>query len=454
MPKILNISREEHDYLYFPNIKWYPEATNHKGLVKGGIYLFSGPPGCGKTTVALEMMVDLAWDNNKVLYITLEQSPNWLKDTVENRIFPHRKKLLLKSPKNTSGTYWQKELDNIGKYLEMKNEISTDENNTMNNLFIDSSVSNMDMLNDFLVRQVLRHTSEYYNVNTIVVDSIQGGGLSSTSTRPYSRLFEFCRNAKEHKITIILIGHVTKSGQIAGPKTLEHNVDCVLYMRKAMKLRPLFVPKNRFGPERHEPFSLITNKYGCLEKSKHISSTASMAYGFLPSHNPIIEVQALVKLPRFGSKAGLLAPYLPKQKLQQVIGIVSSLPDVDISDMSFEVNCYIPSPGRYAPTLDFALAVSMLSSYFQLPIPFGSLFVGELDLTKQIRPIDPKELELLITALSECFLGHIRKVFISETQSLILKQMLTSNHNDTIEVIGVNDLQAFIEKIWEEMMVS
>ena len=81
MPKLRFIEGEEHSFYKFPTINWFSEATNHKGLAKGGIYLLSGPPGCGKTTMALQMMVDFASCGEKVLYITLEQAPSFLKAT-------------------------------------------------------------------------------------------------------------------------------------------------------------------------------------------------------------------------------------------------------------------------------------------------------------------------------------------------------------------------------------
>ena len=77
MPRLADIGEIEHDFYQLPTIKWFPEAPNQRGLAKGSIYLLSGPPGCGKTTVALEMMIDLASIGIQVLYITLEQSPSW-----------------------------------------------------------------------------------------------------------------------------------------------------------------------------------------------------------------------------------------------------------------------------------------------------------------------------------------------------------------------------------------
>lgn len=376
MPTLSSIPPQAQSFFRFQNdLPWFSEATSSKGLVKGGIYLVSGPPGGGKTTLCLQMAVDLACSGHKVLYLALEQTPQTLKEIVESRVFRHRHNVTYD---DDHGKFdFQTGLKKAREKLDVHNE----EQRIERNFFIDSSVSGMEALPDFLTRQVIGSQRQYTGTDFIFVDSIQGLGTASTSSRPYQKLFEFNRWAKEHGIAALLVGHITKGGAIAGPRSLEHNVDCVLYMRKAMRFRPLFVPKNRFGPERHEPLALMMNNYGCLEKSKHAKAKASWALGYLPNYPDLIEVQALVKLPKYGEKPGIQGPYLPRQKLRQLVGIVSSLPDIDISDLTFEISCAIPGGRPYFHTLDLPLVVSMLSSYFQAPVPLGSLFIGEVDLT-------------------------------------------------------------------------
>ena len=433
MPKLGSIGAEQHEFFKFPTINWFSEATNHTGLAKGGIYLLSGPPGCGKTTFALEMMVDLASVGYKILYLTLEQSPGWLKDTIENRIFMHRRKLTGSQKESRvekeSKIDFKNQLKKVEKHLLKIESANKSEDLVANNFFIDSSLPSMENLPDFFIRQVVTTGAQYKGIKVMVVDSLQGLGTAPTSSRPYASLYEFNRWAKEEGITCLLVGHITKSGQIAGPRSLEHNVDCVLYIRKAMRLRPLFVPKNRFGAERHEPFTLITNHWGCLEMSKHMAAISTMAYGFLSGSNRCIETQALVKLPKFGARPGILAPYLPRQKLRQLIGIISSIKDVDISDLTFEINCYIPAGGIYSPLLDFPIAASMLASYFQQELPNRSLFIGELDLSQQIRPLPDQSLlvNLCDTLVSPEANTPIRQIFICSEQSQELKKPLVGS---------------------------
>ncbi len=296
----------------------------------------------------------------------------------------------------------------------------------------------------------------YSGTELIVVDSIQGLGTAPTSSKPYQKLFEFNNYAKEHEITVILVGHVTKGGTIAGPRTLEHNVDCVLYLRKAMRLRPLFVPKNRYGAERYEPLSLIMDKHGCLEKSKHVKAKASHAYGYLPGFTEgLIEVQALVKLPKYGQRAGFKAPYLPRQKLAQLIGIVSSLHEIDISDLTFEINCAIPGGRPYFQTLDLLLAMSILSSYFQTPIPHGSLFVGEIDLFQNIRPLQSAMFrnlaEMLTSEEPTSNSQFVKRAYIARENERELADCLEERES-TIDVVGISTLEELVNSIWPEVV--
>lgn len=132
----------------------------------------------------------------------------------------------------------------------------------LQNLFVDDTVNDVDGLLKFLNRRVLPSGEEYSGVEVIVLDSIQGSGLSSNAIKKYSASYDFLTATRAHGIAIVLVGHITKAGESAGPRNLEHNVDTVVHLRLAFKLRPLFVPKNRFGPAVTDPVLLMMDECG------------------------------------------------------------------------------------------------------------------------------------------------------------------------------------------------
>lgn len=454
---------EKYGFVRLPGINWFSEATSTQGLAEGGVYLLSGAEGSGKTNLALQIGVELAIQGYKLLYLALEQSPSELKHRIEHLILPARweTSLAIEEQENEEANGRKiKGIDQVAlKHLKKRLEIeerqkqlqTAEQQRVLENFFIDSSVSGMEGLPDFLARQVLR--GPYYGVKLIVVDSIQALGIAPTSSKPYQRLYEFNRWAKEAGIITLLIGQVTKGGAIAGPRSLAHNVDCVLYLRKAMKLRPLFVPKNRFGPERHEPLTLVVNKFGCLEKSKHARAKASYVYGF--SGEDLVEVQALVKLPKYGERPGIKAPYLPKQKLIQLVGIASSVHDIDISDLAFEINCALPGGRPYKTFLDLPLVVSMLSSYFQRSTPLGSLFLGEVDLLQKIRPLPVdtcRRLAEILVSREDYPLARQIEVIYGADETCKHLEYILSDLGAGIPCKTVNTLEELINSLWPDVV--
>lgn len=452
MPKLGEITAERYGFMKLRDISWFSEATSTKGLAEGGVYLLSGAEGSGKTNLALQISADLAIQGYKVLYLALEQSASELKHRVDDLILPGRASQA-ETAEDLPPDDFKDALKKIGKKVQSEEKDENERQRVYSHFYVDSSISGMEGLPDFLARQVLKQGGPYEGTNLLVVDSIQALGTAPTSSKPYQRLFEFNRWAKESGITPLLLGQITKGGAIAGPRSLAHNVDCVLYLRKAMRLRPLFVPKNRFGPERHEPLTLTINRFGCLEKSKHTKAKASYAFGFLAED--LIEVQALVKLPKYGERAGIKAPYLPRQKLSQLVGIISGMQDIDISDLTFEINCNLPGGRQYKTMLDLPLAVSMLSSYFQQGIPLGSLFVGEVDLFQNIRPIPDASCEALAAVLTDTddhpMARRLEKVYASEdTCSKLGDALQTAGRS--LSLISVKTLEELVQQLWPEVV--
>lgn len=417
MPRPGSIIHRDQEYLKFQGLPWLNSALG-RGPVRGGIYFLSGEPGVGKSTLMAQALGDLALQGSKVLYMTNEQSLAEI-EAMLRRLFIRK--------------------DSLPAAIRR-------------NFFIEDRVGDVDELPRFLSRYVQPRGEEYHGIKAMAFDSIQGRGLSSSSSPKYGALYEFLEAAKSHGIATFVLGHVNKSGQIAGPRTLEHNVDCILYTRRAFRMRPLFVPKNRFGPAVLDPIPLVMDRDGRLAKSPQSSSRSSKALGYAGVGQEFAEVQAAVGLARYGSSPQLNAPSLPRPKMKQLLKVLSGLKGIDLSDLSYEVNVYIPENRGYSEVLDLPLAMTMLGSYLQLSVPQRTLFLGEIDLERRVRP--PKEplLERLIQMILETRRDDIEQIYLSglvrDRFTETLFDRLAEDDYISVKVRGVRDLEDVIRHVW------
>jgi DNA repair protein RadA/Sms len=124
------------------------------------------------------------------------------------------------------------------------------------NLHVETCINDVLMLPGFLTQTVLNHNGVYHGVSMVVIDSIQGPGLSANDFERWQALLQATALTRAARVVTLLICHVTKSGEIAGPKALQHAVDCTILIRKASTRRQFTVLKNRFGPETARPMQL------------------------------------------------------------------------------------------------------------------------------------------------------------------------------------------------------
>ncbi len=424
MPKIDDIIEKGHDLIDVPSLPWLGKAIA-PGFIRGGVYLLAGEPGIGKTTLAIQVLGDFAAQGIKTLYLTTEQGLGDIKRAI-TRIHGTADGQLPKSIRE--------------------------------NFFFDDTVEDIDALPRFLARRVLTEGEEYHGIQAIVVDSVQGRGLAPTAAQKYRALYEFAENAKAQGLVTLFIGHITKKGQIAGPKDLEHNVDCVMYIRRAFRLRPFFVPKNRFGPAVLDPLVLMMDDRGRLKESPHVAAKSTAVLGYAGIGEELAEGQASVTLPRYGSHPELNAPFLPGKKVKQLLSILSTVKEVDLTDLSYEINCYIPRQQRYREELDLPLAVALLSSYLQRAVPEKALFVGELDLTRRIRCPENTYLAALAVLLTGPQKGNIKRLYISVDCASSLARMRPESHGPTVgevvEIIGVSDLEHLLKLLWPDLFTE
>ena len=324
-------------------------------FVVGGIYLLAGQPGIGKSRLSTQIALDIGRKGMKTLYILTEQS--------------------------------QDELAKVAR--QMTSDWSRhDAKLAMGNVNAEETIYDIESLPSFLAHQVLSPSGKYHGVKLIVVDSIQGHGLSASASRKYRQVYEFCRQCKTAGITVILVAHVTKKGDVAGPKDMEHNVDCILVMRRAMIYRPMFVPKNRFGPAIFKPIPLEMDKTTtALRLSPHSDSVSSVARSYLGRATGIAEAQASVALPAYGNRGKITAPGLPRKEIEQLTTCISQLPEMQIEDLDYTIQCRLPGDKRYRSLLGLPLCMALIASYIQKDIPPYHIYLGEIDLLRKVREV-------------------------------------------------------------------
>jgi hypothetical protein len=322
------------------------------------------------------------------------------------------------------------------------------------NLHIDS-LRDLSQLAWLLVKKVLNPKDAYFGTRAMAVDSLQGGGLGTQPGEKFQMLKECIEVTRRAGITCILVNHVTKSGEIAGPKTLEHDVDCILYLRKASRLRALFVPKHRDHSAVFAPVMLDMTDRG-LDLSAHAATQTTTALGYCGKGDEFSEAQASVSIPKYGSSPGLNAAFLPGKRIQQLIKTAGSLEGIDEEDFSFDVTCYIPGQRTYAPVLDLSIVTALLGSYLHQPVPDTALFVGEVDLRNQIRPPEEKQLQNLARALGKSPPGQIKTVYIAQEAAEGLRQMKTGLAGPLVGVMvnvrGVGSLDELGRDLWPEVL--
>lgn len=319
------------------------------GIMPSSLIILTGDPGIGKSTLLLQVCSRLA-QNHKLYYFSTEESLSQVKGRAQ-RIACMNEQLLFSDQAN---------LEHILAIAEQdKPEI-------------------------------------------IIIDSIQNCYLSSTVTTPGSvsqlreAAFHLMRLAKEQGITVIITGHITKDGTMAGPKTLEHMVDAVFYLQgeDRWQTRMLRSVKNRFGTINELGFFQMQED-GLIEVPninqqliQEISyCPGSVLVSSIEGSRPILlELQALT----IESKLAMPQRVVSGVDHKQVVLIAAILQKylhvkLNVHDIFFKV-----SGGFKVETAltDLGIALALLSSYFQEPLPEKSIALGEISLTGQIKPIN------------------------------------------------------------------
>ena len=368
------------------------------GIVEGSLVLIGGEPGIGKSTLSLQ--IPLGCPSLKTLYVTGEESERQVKMRADR----------LGGDASNCTIYSETLIENI---LEQARGMAPD-------LMIVDSVQTM---------------------YTETVDSTPG---SVSQIKEVAAIL--LRFAKETGIPVILIGHITKEGSIAGPKILEHIVDVVLQFEGENKgaYRILRSIKNRFGSTSElAVFEMtgtglrqVANPSELLVPMHEDGLSGTAVAVMLDGARPFLfEVQALVSSAVYGT-AQRSATGFDTRRLNMLLAVLERRAGFKLAQKDVFLNM---AGGLRIndPACDMAVVSAVLSSNFDFPIPADNCFAGEIGLSGEIRPVAQAD-----RRVAEAARLGFKRIFISSFASL-------EGGPKGIEVVKVADVPALVRKLFQ-----
>ena len=338
------------------------------GLVPGSLVLLGGDPGIGKSTLLLQSCRSMA-GRTSVLYVSAEESAQQVK--------LRWRRLAEVSGADGAGA----EAQNLGADFQLLAETDLE-----------------------LVLQEL----EALRPAVAIIDSIQAlhdaelGSAPGSVAQVRECAAALARIAKRQNTALLLVGHVTKEGNLAGPKVLEHLVDAVLTFEgdRFASHRLLRAAKNRFG---------ATHELGVFEmRDRGLAEVTNPSELFLGGDEPsagtativacegtrplVVELQSLVSTTSYASPRRT-ATGIGTNRLHQILAVLEKHLGLPLS----RFDCYLAVAGGLEveePAADLGVAAAVVASYRDLTMPPGTVLVGELGLGGQLRPVGQLELRL------------------------------------------------------------
>jgi len=347
--RLTNISTEQEERLHVPIDEL--SRVLGGGLVPGSITLIGGEPGAGKSTLLLDASAQLANEHGTVLYVSGEESQRQIKMRAD-RLSIVADDLYLLTETN---------LGNIFEHVAQLNPQI---------LIIDS-------------------------IQTTYTDELDSSpGLVSQVRECASRLQGL---AKSTGITVFMIGHVTKEGNIAGPRVLEHIVDTVLYLEgdPFQAFRLLRSVKNRFGATSEVGVFEMTGA-GMIEvpnpseaflAERVVNAPGSAIAVTMEGTRPLlVEVQALASPTSFGNPRRT-PNGVDMNRLLLITAVMSKRAGLRLFEQDIFVNV-IGGMKVSEPASDLSMCMAIASSYFDRPMPADIAFIGEVGLSGEVRTVN------------------------------------------------------------------
>ena len=325
------------------------------GIVPGSMVLVGGEPGIGKSTILLQVAAQLQQHDVRTLYVSGEESPLQVK---------------LRA-------------DRLG-----------------------GKAGEVELMSETLLETILATAAERAP-SVMIVDSIQTVFTGDLEGAPgnvgqvrecAARLMRF---AKESGTAVFVVGHVTKDGGIAGPKTLEHIVDTVLYFEGDSSLdhRVLRATKNRFGSVdeigvfrmTEQGLMPVANPSALFlgDREKHHASGSTVTALLEGTRPVLLEVQALAAKAGFGTPQRVAGGF-DARRLALLLAVMDKRAKLSFANLDVFINV-VGGMRVQEPAGDLAVAVALASSVHDTPVPADAIFIGEVGLGGEIRAVSQVE---------------------------------------------------------------
>ena len=366
------------------------------GIVVGSLILLGGDPGIGKSTILLEVTRNLAAEASKsVLYVSGEESLKQIK---------------------------------------------------MRAMRIADISGDLRFMTETNVENIVETITET-QPDLVVIDSIQTMYTESVTAAPGSvsqvreSAAQFLRAAKENGIAIVLVGHVTKDGAVAGPKVLEHMVDAVLYFEGEAggNLRILHGQKNRFGSTNEiavfemnaDGLREVRNPSEMLLSGRPENASGSVVTCGMEGTRPLlIEIQGLVAPTSFNYPRRT-ANGVDYNRLNLLTAIVERRLGIDLS----KYDAYVNIAGGLKisePSTDLAIVMALISSWRNIPVPDDVMIFGEVGLSGEVRAVSSAEQRMEEAA---------RLGFHKIVMPYYHKDRIQFHENPDVEIIPVKNIR-------------
>jgi DNA repair protein RadA/Sms len=340
------------------------------GIVGGSVVLIGGEPGIGKSTLLLQVAASIVAEGRRPIYVSAEESAPQVRLRAER---------------------------------------------------LSDSAMDVALLAETSLDEILASASQF-RPDLLVVDSIQtiyspdlegAPGNVGQVRECAARLMRF---AKESGCAVFIVGHVTKGGGVAGPKTLEHIVDTVLYFEgdASLDFRVLRATKNRFGSvDEIGVFRMTASGLEGVENPSALFmgdggelSSGTAVTALIEGTRPVlVEIQALAAKAGYGTPQRV-AHGVDQRRLALLLAVLEKRSGIPVSQLDIFVN--VAGGLRLTePAGDLAIAAAVASSVYDVPLPRRSVFIGELGLGGQIRAVSQADRRLAEAAQLGMTVAHV-----------------------------------------------